>query len=176
MGLAGEAIPIGARILSAVDCLDALASDRQYRKALPLNEAMAKVVADAGKALIRASSKFLHRRYIELEKLAHEQPLETPAKLSTDIKVERGSAPAAGFAASEEVDEAPANVTTDSRALIAAAQRAGQEIIELEPPARDSASRGRHFFSAVGALETSGAARLHGGLLSEGRRAGSGSL
>jgi putative nucleotidyltransferase with HDIG domain len=30
-GLSGEQIPIGARILSAVDCLDALASDRQYR-------------------------------------------------------------------------------------------------------------------------------------------------
>ena len=38
-GLAGEAIPIGARILSAVDCLDALASDRQYRRALPLEHA-----------------------------------------------------------------------------------------------------------------------------------------
>ena len=33
-----------------MDCLDALASDRQYRKALPLNEAMAKVVADSGKS------------------------------------------------------------------------------------------------------------------------------
>jgi putative nucleotidyltransferase with HDIG domain len=41
-GLRGEEIPIGARILSAVDCLDALASDRQYRRALPLDEAMAK--------------------------------------------------------------------------------------------------------------------------------------
>ena len=40
-GLRGEEIPIGARILSAVDCLDALASDRQYRRALPLDEAMA---------------------------------------------------------------------------------------------------------------------------------------
>src|SRR5256886_6916784 len=29
-GLKGEEIPIGARILSAVDCLDALASNRQY--------------------------------------------------------------------------------------------------------------------------------------------------
>ncbi len=29
-GLKGEEIPIGARILAAVDCLDALASDRQY--------------------------------------------------------------------------------------------------------------------------------------------------
>ena len=37
-GLKGEDIPIGARILAAVDCLDALASDRQYRKAIPLDE------------------------------------------------------------------------------------------------------------------------------------------
>ena len=40
-GLTGTEIPIGARILTAVDCLDALASDRQYRRALPLDEAMA---------------------------------------------------------------------------------------------------------------------------------------
>src|SRR6185312_3797732 len=37
-GLAGEEIPIGARILSVVDCLDALASDRQYRRALSLDQ------------------------------------------------------------------------------------------------------------------------------------------
>jgi putative nucleotidyltransferase with HDIG domain len=130
-GLVGEAIPIGARILAAVDCFDALASDRQYRKALPLNEAMAKVVADAGKAFDPRVVEILHRRYIELEKLAHAQPQESPAKLSTDIKVERGSAPAAGFAASEDADEGPANATADTRALIAAAQRAGREIVEF---------------------------------------------
>jgi GAF domain-containing protein len=130
-GLVGEAIPIGARILAAVDCFDALASDRQYRKALPLNEAMAKVVADAGKAFDPRVVEILHRRYIELEKLAHAQPQESPAKLSTDIKVERGSAPAAGFAASEEADEGPASATMDTRALIPAAQRAAREIIEL---------------------------------------------
>ncbi len=33
-GLAGEAIPIGARIISVVDCFDALTSDRPYRRAL----------------------------------------------------------------------------------------------------------------------------------------------
>jgi putative nucleotidyltransferase with HDIG domain len=33
-GLAGEDIPIGARILSVVDCFDALTSDRPYRKRL----------------------------------------------------------------------------------------------------------------------------------------------
>src|SRR5205814_9507049 len=38
LGLKGAEIPIGARILSAVDCLDALASDRQYRLAMPMKE------------------------------------------------------------------------------------------------------------------------------------------
>ena len=31
-GVAGEDIPIGARILSVVDCFDALTSDRPYRR------------------------------------------------------------------------------------------------------------------------------------------------
>jgi putative nucleotidyltransferase with HDIG domain len=39
-GLKETEIPVGARILSAVDFLDALASDREYRRALPLDEAM----------------------------------------------------------------------------------------------------------------------------------------
>src|ERR1700752_171443 len=37
-GLSGEDIPIGARILSAGHCLDAPSADRQYRRALPLDE------------------------------------------------------------------------------------------------------------------------------------------
>ena len=55
-GLAGEQIPIGARILAAVDCLDALASHRQYRPALPLAEAMAKVKERAGN-MVRSASR-----------------------------------------------------------------------------------------------------------------------
>jgi putative nucleotidyltransferase with HDIG domain len=39
-GLAGSAIPIGARILSVVDCFDALTSDRPYRPRLPDREAI----------------------------------------------------------------------------------------------------------------------------------------
>jgi putative nucleotidyltransferase with HDIG domain len=130
-GLAGEEIPIGARILAAVDCLDALASDRQYRKAFPLHEAMAKVVADAGKSFDPQVVAILQRRYIELEKLAHEQPLQAPPKLSTDIKVERGLAPAAGFAESAEADANDSGLGGDSVARIAAARQQGREILEL---------------------------------------------
>ena len=101
-GLRGEEIPMGARILAAVDCLDALASDRQYRRALPLHEAMAKVASEAGSSFDPRVIEILERRYVELEKLATEQPLQAPPKLSTDIKVERGLAPAAGFAEAEK--------------------------------------------------------------------------
>src|SRR5438270_2214966 len=99
-GISGEAIPIGARILSAVDCLDALASDRQYRRALPLDEAMAHVVRDSGKAFDPRVVGALQARYIELEHLARSQKPEERPKLSLDVKVERGAAPDAGFAAS----------------------------------------------------------------------------
>src|SRR5438477_2945900 len=47
-GLKGEEIPLGARVLAVVDCFDALASDRQYRRAFPLNVALEKVMAESG--------------------------------------------------------------------------------------------------------------------------------
>jgi putative nucleotidyltransferase with HDIG domain len=40
-GLKGPDIPIGARVLSVVDCFDALTSDRPYRPKLPDDQAMA---------------------------------------------------------------------------------------------------------------------------------------
>ena len=130
-GLAGEAIPIGARILSAVDCLDALASDRQYRKALPLHEAMAKVAADAGKSFDPRVVAILQRRYIELEKLANEQPQHAPPKLSTEIKVERGSAPDAGFARSAGSRAGSPGVSKNSAALTSSAQAQGRQMLDL---------------------------------------------
>ena len=39
-GVKGEAIPIGARILSVVDCFDALTSDRPYRRAMTEDAAL----------------------------------------------------------------------------------------------------------------------------------------
>ena len=100
-GLSGESIPIGARILAAVDCLDALASDRQYRRALPLDEAMKRVEQEAGTSFDPRVVAGLKARFRELEQLARSHEPEERTKLSTDVKVERGAAPAAGFAAAE---------------------------------------------------------------------------
>src|ERR1700722_12175385 len=130
-GLVGEAIPVGARILAAVDCLDALASDRQYRKALPLDEAMAKVASEGGRAFDPQVVAILHRRYVELEKMANEQPLQAPPKLSTDIKVERGLAPDAGFAESAEPVSGNAGMAGHASASLAAARVQGQEILDV---------------------------------------------
>jgi putative nucleotidyltransferase with HDIG domain len=47
-GLRGEEIPIGARVLSVVDCFDALTSDRPYRSALTDAEAIKIVVERRG--------------------------------------------------------------------------------------------------------------------------------
>ena len=130
-GLRGEEIPIGARILSAVDCLDALASDRQYRRALPLNEAMAKVASEAGTGFDPRVVEILRRRYVELEKMAHEEPLQAPPKLSTDIKVERGLAPDAGFAEAEKPLIEGSGPANNYAAVLATARREAEALTEF---------------------------------------------
>jgi putative nucleotidyltransferase with HDIG domain len=127
-GLVAEAIPIGARILAAVDCLDALASDRQYRKALPLREAMAMVAGEAGKAFDPRVVDILQRRYVEWEKLARQQPMKAPPKLSTDIQVKRGLAPDAGYAEWEEIREGS---PLGNAGRVAEARRQAQGLCEL---------------------------------------------
>ena len=130
-GLRGEDIPIGARILSAVDCLDALASDRQYRRALPLDKAMAMVASEAGVSFDPRVVEILERRYVELERLVKEQPFHAPLKLSTDIKVERGLAPDAGFAESEKPAADAPEGAKDHLKVMTAARRDVEALCEF---------------------------------------------
>ena len=127
-GLRGEEIPIGARILSAVDCLDALASDRQYRRALPLAEAMNEVVAQAGKSFDPRVVLILRRHHVELERLAQATPAVT-AKLSTDVRIAKGAEPAAGFQGAAP-HTGPGN-EYDFLCSIAAARQEVQLLFEL---------------------------------------------
>jgi putative nucleotidyltransferase with HDIG domain len=47
-GLAGEAIPLGARIIMVADTIDAMTTDRPYRKALTLSKALDEMAKYAG--------------------------------------------------------------------------------------------------------------------------------
>ena len=47
-GLAGEAIPAGARVFSVADAFDAMTSDRAYRKALSFDRACQEIADGAG--------------------------------------------------------------------------------------------------------------------------------
>ena len=61
-GLRGEAIPLKARILQVADIYDALTTDRPYREALPHNEALSILFAEAESGWLDASIvlKFAH--------------------------------------------------------------------------------------------------------------------
>ncbi|MDX1981485.1 MAG: diguanylate cyclase, partial [Bryobacteraceae bacterium] len=133
-GLKGEEIPMGARILSAVDFLDALASDRPYRRALPLDGAMEMLISESGKSFDPRVVDVLRRRYKELEHLARTGPrVTTLATLSKDAKVERGLAPAAGFEATAVAEAAVRGPerSTDFVSSIAAARQEVQGLFEL---------------------------------------------
>jgi HD-GYP domain-containing protein (c-di-GMP phosphodiesterase class II) len=44
----GEEIPLGARIFAVADTLDAMTSDRPYRRALPFAAAQAEITRESG--------------------------------------------------------------------------------------------------------------------------------
>src|ERR1700683_5621635 len=98
-GLKGLEIPIGARILSAVDYLDALASDRQYRRAMPLEQVMKQLGEESGRAFDPQVVNVLTKRYRSLENLAKAKSgsADGALALSSEIKIDRGPAPEAGF-------------------------------------------------------------------------------
>jgi len=128
-GLKGDKIPLGARILAVVDCLDALTSDRQYRRAMPLEEALEIVKAESGKGFDPRVVEILVRRHLDLEAMMKSSP--GIAKLPTAVRVERGVAPAAGF---EKV--ADAHLFVDKAADKAVAQMA-QDLTALGRKLRD---------------------------------------
>jgi len=146
-GLAGEDIPLGARILTVVDCFDALASDRPYRKALPLDKAMEFMKSKAGSQFDPKVVEVLEQRYIELESLASNTKEDGLAPLNTEISVSRGAAPGAGFQednsgapqerTAEKNGDAPSSsgnglpTSVESLNLIAAASEAAQTLFEM---------------------------------------------
>ena len=72
-GLRGEAIPLGARIISVADAFDAMTSDRPYRKALTRKKAREELEKESGKRfdprVIEAFLRLLDRGELEKEGL-----------------------------------------------------------------------------------------------------------
>jgi diguanylate cyclase (GGDEF)-like protein/putative nucleotidyltransferase with HDIG domain len=133
-GTKGTDIPLGARILSAVDCLDALASDRQYRRALPLNEAMAVVERESGISFDPRVVEVLKKRYVDLEEMARAaiRSVKPQAKLSKRVKIEAGLAPATGFEQMKKSIQAIANGNPgDFIHQIASAREEVQQLFEI---------------------------------------------
>jgi diguanylate cyclase (GGDEF)-like protein/putative nucleotidyltransferase with HDIG domain len=125
-GRKGQEIPICARILAVVDCFDALTTDRQYRRAMPLEEAIEYIIAQSGESFDPMIVEILARRYRELEALVQAAPIRK--RLSKNVRVSHGDAPAAGFepGAISEREASP-----DFRSSIAAARQEAQGLFEL---------------------------------------------
>jgi putative nucleotidyltransferase with HDIG domain len=113
-GLAGEAIPLTARILTVVDCFDALRGDRQYRRGLTREEATDFLLKNSGSQYDpRVVGIFLtHLPEFEAEIAAHKgQPVPTFGIEPVEQLSEAAQqvAPAAGLAQSETASDAEIN-------------------------------------------------------------------
>src|ERR1700678_4677 len=141
-GLKGLEIPIGARILSAVDYLDALASDRQYRRAMPLEQVMKQLGEESGRAFDPQVVNVLTKRYRSLENLAKAKSgsADGALALSSEIKIDRGPAPDAGFESVGVSDSVGQEASFLSS--IAAARQEAQSLFELSQDLGASLSLG----------------------------------
>jgi diguanylate cyclase (GGDEF)-like protein len=126
-GLKREAIPIGARILSAVDCFDALASERPYRRAMTPEQAMNTLSVEKGRSFDPRVVEVMERRYLELEEMVNSMETERE-RLDLAPKVHRPVAPSSGFA--EVANDAEVRATSFLTSIISARQEA-QLLFEL---------------------------------------------
>jgi diguanylate cyclase (GGDEF)-like protein/putative nucleotidyltransferase with HDIG domain len=109
-GLKGEQIPLTARILTVVDCFDAVREDRQYRKAMTREQACQFLSDNAGKqfdpSVVEAFVTDLP--VYEQEIAAHkgrEQPLLTPTTQAGLSESALSAVPAAGLAQTDTKPE-----------------------------------------------------------------------
>ena len=102
VGLKGEEIPLGARILSVVDYFDALMSERPYHRALHLDAALGLLRQESGKALDPRVVQAFTGLYPRLAEEA-ESRQEPARKLTRVAPLASGAQPAVGL-----VHESPA--------------------------------------------------------------------
>ncbi len=152
-GLRGEAIPIGARILTVVDCFDAMVSDRPYRKGMDHIQALTIIRSVAGKQFDPAVVAAFEVCHAEAEQRAEALEASHFTPLQTEVEVWRGLAPGAGFEAGSD-ENAPARAAVliederrgeppsgvESLTLIAAASQEAQTLFEMSQSLGNSLS------------------------------------
>ena len=131
LGLAGEAIPLGARILGIVDYFDALIADRPYHKALTEPEATAIIKGEAGRAL----DPDLVEKFLVIVEQIPEPPHTVAEPVASQAEPRKGvGKPATGLAAeptAEGVQSALENITRanqEMRALYEVAEAMGTRL------------------------------------------------
>jgi diguanylate cyclase (GGDEF)-like protein/putative nucleotidyltransferase with HDIG domain len=126
-GLKKEAIPIGARILSVVDCFDALTSERPYRRAISVDEAMKHLISEIDTSFDPRVVGAIEKRYHELEQVVSRSE-STKSPFFSVANPNRSIAPSAGF---EEVPNAAEVRATSFLASIVSARQEAQLLFEL---------------------------------------------
>jgi ribonuclease P protein subunit RPR2 len=71
-GLGGTEIPLGARVFAVADALDAMTSDRPYRRARTWEEATAEIAAEAGRQFDASVVEAFHERSGRLRRIHYE--------------------------------------------------------------------------------------------------------
>ncbi|MDQ1613101.1 MAG: hypothetical protein QOG00_3032 [Pyrinomonadaceae bacterium] len=139
-GLAGEAIPLTARILTVVDCFDAVREDRQYRKGMTRAEAVEYLLGNSGTQYDpRVVGTFItHLPEFEAEIAAHRntaaptygiEPVEQLSEAARHVPPAAGLAEAASTGASRFADVA---FTDAERATLDAVARRLSEANSLD--------------------------------------------
>ena len=143
LGLKEEMIPKGARVLAAVDCLEALTSHRQYRKAISLDAAMEQVASMSGSAFDPRVVEVLKCRYRELEQMA-ESDLMTPGEEAV-LTASSGDHLETGAESSADGDVSALTGSaneTDFLSSIASARQEAQTMFEISQDLGNSLSLG----------------------------------
>lgn len=138
-GLAGETIPLTARILSVVDCFDAVREDRQYRKGMTRAEAIDYLMSQSGTQYDpRVVGTFItHLPEFEAEIAAHRNTtaptygIEPVEQLS---EAARHVPPAAGLAEAAAPDAQPkeAEFTDAEREVLSITARRLSEAHDMD--------------------------------------------
>jgi HD domain/B12 binding domain len=131
-GLAGETIPMEGRIVAVADVFDALTSDRVYRKAFAVEEAVAMMLEQRSKhfdpVLLDAFMEVLGRSGPD----ARAQIKANPQALLRDVRetytraLERGDAESAEGVVAQAIEDGMAPETIHAEAIAPALRRIGE--------------------------------------------------